>query len=602
MPMPAPPGPAIPLAGQGTRREGARGQSSSRPRLPGGARARRMVASIAAIATLAALAVIALTRGARRRTDPGHPATSDAGATEIVAVTDVPIPLTTPAAAADFAAALRIFRDGNTPGAMARLAHALTLEPKLGEAYVQRALMMAADGPVGARADYLHAIELTDGLDARDAAILKGLGPCVLTEPTDFHACTAALLPLQAQYPRDAEIAFFVASIESMAGDVDISTRLFRDALRLDPKFGFAWARVGQDEAYLGQFDEARRSFAECLSVVPTSTFCRMNRLWVSDQEGELAACETDARALTVTASQEVAYLEVFPQAVAAQGRPREAVEDALKPALAKWADVKHYRDGQTLASLDILDGRFDVARASLEALQERFAAYRDPWRWLYLTRSLFTLLEEVGDLESARRLADNLTARLSVLPTNQGAEDWAIAQDPVPLLYEARFRAHALTRVERDAKRDAWVAAWRERTTPAYYGYLWIQAYATDASSPDEAIEAMRALGDLGGAIPLYRPQTATNFDIGRTLLLAGEVDRALPFLRKATRSCLPLDFPFPFVRAQLWLGEALARSGDTAGACDALRTVTARWGNARPRSVTATAARARARDLGCP
>ena len=122
-----------------------------------------------------------------------------------------------------------------------------------------------------------------------------------------------------------------------MAGDVDISTRLFRDALRLNPKFGFAWARVGQDEAYLGHFDEARRSFAECLDAVPTSTFCRMNRLWVNDQDGDLAACETDARALTVTAAEEVAYLEVFPQAIAAEGNPREAVEDALRPARAKW-------------------------------------------------------------------------------------------------------------------------------------------------------------------------------------------------------------------------------------------------------------------------
>ena len=69
---------------------------------------------------------------------------------------------------------------------------------------MQRALMMASDGPVGARADYLHAMELTDGLGPRDAAILKGLGPCVLTEPTDFRACTAALLPLHADYPRDA--------------------------------------------------------------------------------------------------------------------------------------------------------------------------------------------------------------------------------------------------------------------------------------------------------------------------------------------------------------------------------------------------------------
>jgi serine/threonine-protein kinase len=560
-----------------------------------------LVASVAGFVALATVGAMTLERRPTR-TAAAKSVTTDSGPREIVAVTDVPIPNTTSAAAADFAAALRIFRDGNTPSAMARLAHALELEPKLGEAYVQRALMMASDGPVGARPDYLHAVELTDTLGARDVAIVKALGPCVLTEPTDFHACTAALLPLQAEYAHDAEIAFFVASIESMAGDVEVSTRLFREALRLDPKFGFAWARVGQDEAYLGHYDEARRSFAECLAVVPTSTFCRMNRLWVSDQEGDVDACETDARALTVTASQEVAYLEVFPQAVAAQGRPREAVEDALKPALAKWAEVKHYRGEQVVASLDVLDGKLDVARAELEGLQERFAAYRDPWRWLYLTRSLFTVFEEVGDADAARRLAENLTARLSVLPTNTGAEDWAIAQDPVPMLYEARFRAHAISRAERDAKRDAWIRAWRERTTSDYFGYLWIQAYATYVTNADEAAAAMRALEGLGGTIPPYRPQTATSFDIGRTLLLAGQVDRAMPYLKRATRACLPLDFPFPFVRSQLWLGEGLARSGDTAGACEALRAVTARWGAAKPRSVTAAAARARAKELSCP
>jgi eukaryotic-like serine/threonine-protein kinase len=168
--------------------------------------------------------------------------------------------------------------------------------------------------------------------------------------------------------------------------------------------------------------------------------------------------------------------------------------------------------------------------------------------------------------------------------------------------LYEARFRARGLPLAERDARRAAWIASWRERTTPAYFGYLWVQAYATYAVTPNEAADAMRALDTLGGAIPPYSPETATNFDIGRTLFLAGQVDRAIPYLRKAARSCLPLDFPFPFVRAQLRLGEALARAGDTAGACEAFRSVTTRWGNARPRSLTAIAARAHARDLSCP
>ncbi|HEY2515578.1 MAG TPA: protein kinase [Polyangiaceae bacterium] len=522
-------------------------------------------------------------------------------APEIVAVTDIPPPATTPGAAADFTAALRIFRDGNAPGALARLDHALEQDPKLAEAYVQRAIIAACDGPVGARPDYLRAMERSDVLGPRDLAILKGLGPCVLTEPTDFKACTEALVPLRAAYPHDTEIAFFVASMEATAGDVASSTALFREALQLDPKFGFAWARVGQDEAYLGEFDGALKSLGACLDVVPTSTFCRMNRIWVNDQEGDVPSCESDARALTVTAAREVAYIESFPEAVAAQGSPRAAIEDALRPTRARWAELKHYRDQQTVAALDVLDGHFDAARATLESLQERFAAHPDPWRWIFLTRTLFELLEEVGDANAARRLAENLSARLAVLPTNTGAEDWAIAQDPLPLFYEARYRAHALTRDERGAQRASWLTAWRARTAPIYYGYLWVHAYAQYAETPEDGADAVAALPSFG-EIPPFRPETATNAGIGRTFLLAGDVDRALPYLRKATRSCFPLDYPFPFVQSQRWLGEALARKGDVEGACRAFGALVARWGDAKPRSLTAATARERMRDLKCP
>jgi serine/threonine-protein kinase len=186
------------------------------------------------------------------------------------------------------------------------------------------------------------------------------------------------------------------------------------------------------------------------------------------------------------------------------------------------------------------------------------------------------------------------------VLPTNQGAEDWAMAEDPVPMLYEARYRAHAITRAARDARRDAWIASWRARTTRDYVPYIWVHAYATYATTPSDATEAIAAREPFG-AIPPYRPKTATNADIGRTLLLAGDAAAATPYLKRATRSCLPLDLPFPFVRSQLGLGEALAKSGDTSGACAAWGALIARWGDAKPRSTTASAARARSKELGC-
>src|SRR5262249_18386200 len=205
----------------------------------------------------------------------------------------------------------------------------------------------------------------------------------------------------------------------------------------------------------------------------------RMNRLWIADQEGDTAGCEADARALTVIAPNDVQYLEAFPQAIAAVGTPRPGVEDALRPLLPRWGAAASYKEAFMPIALDLLDGRFEAARPALEGLQEKYAAHRDPWRWIHVTRALFGLYDEIGDRDASARLASNLANRLSVLPTNQGAEDWAIAEDPVPVLYEARYRAGVLTKAQRDAERAAWVAAWKKRTGAIYYGFVWAHGYA---------------------------------------------------------------------------------------------------------------------------
>jgi serine/threonine-protein kinase len=54
--------------------------------------------------------------------------------------------------------------------------------------------------------------------------------------------------------------------------------------------------------------------------------------------------------------------------------------------------------------------------------------------------------------------------------------------------------------------------------------------------------------------------------------------------------------------VRTRLALGDALARTGDTAGACMAYAAVVAQWGKAKPRSVTADAAKRALTKLKCP
>jgi serine/threonine-protein kinase len=84
--------------------------------------------------------------------------------------------------------------------------------------------------------------------------------------------------------------------------------------------------------------------------------------------------------------------------------------------------------------------------------------------------------------------------------------------------------------------------------------------------------------------------------------LALAGRTDDAVPFLERAVATCLVLDDPVGHTRAWAALARVRDARGDTQGACAAFRVVLDRWGSARPRSVTADAARSRLRALSCP
>src|SRR5205823_6022746 len=86
----------------------------------------------------------------------------------------------------------------------------------------------------------------------------------------------------------------------------------------------------------------------------------------------------------------------------------------------------------------------------------------------------------------------------------------------------------------------------------------------------------------------------------LGHALALAGR-EGGVAELETATRHCAALWEPFVHTRAHAWLGEALKAKGDRAGACAAYAVVLARWGSAKPPSVTAQKARSRAAALGC-
>ena len=81
----------------------------------------------------------------------------------------------------------------------------------------------------------------------------------------------------------------------------------------------------------------------------------------------------------------------------------------------------------------------------------------------------------------------------------------------------------------------------------------------------------------------------------------VAGQHAEAVDWLEEATRSCKALQFPILHTRAHLWLGQAYEALDRREDACRAYQVVLKRWGQAKPKSITADEARARVSELGC-
>ena len=87
----------------------------------------------------------------------------------------------------------------------------------------------------------------------------------------------------------------------------------------------------------------------------------------------------------------------------------------------------------------------------------------------------------------------------------------------------------------------------------------------------------------------------------LGRALWLGGKRDEAMPHLARTFTRCDRFPTIFLMTRTSLLYGRALEERGNRGGACEVYRTLLARWGEARPRSLTAEEARRRAAALQC-
>jgi tetratricopeptide (TPR) repeat protein len=283
-------------------------------------------------------------------------------------------------------------------------------------------------------------------------------------------------------------------------------------------------------------------------------------------------------------------------------GRSTEAVKEVLAQAEAQIPERRrpreHLFNGVRLA---IAAGDFTRGRELAHEVMKLVDAdpqsdFRDH---LFPTMHLIGTARETGDEAEAFRVALGFVKRSETWSRSDGG---SYGVDDSMWVVRQTVRPGGLSQAEFESRRDVWVDA-RRKLSGAHPAVIWIYAYAATAETPDEARKAIGVLPEYAplSSFPLLSGGDIPDAEIGNAFLLAGRVDEAAHYLSRAVANCGAFSMLFAHTRAALQLGQALEQKGDTPGACAAYQKVRDRWGNAKPRSISAEKATARMKALAC-
>jgi tetratricopeptide (TPR) repeat protein len=479
------------------------------------------------------------------------------------------------------------------------------LDPSMPEGHFRLSMMLMPVRDAALRcAEFERAASMRNQLTERDQALMEAVQPFLQERVQDVGEADKRLRALAKRRPRDVEIWMWLAMIHYFTPAMKAPTD---EMLALDPTDPVAWEFRADSLVLEGNLAGAREAFDNCARHSIDGADCWAIRGFVERSAGQCVEFEKAARR-AVDRSPFWLMLEI--PARASNGGSVEALEEMatqLVPALPPQLGPEVQRLSVE-ARLAILRGDFTRAGALASEVAAKLGADTTLrsvyWIQLQTTALLLDVALETGDAAATQRIAGDFVAR-----SGAWLHEGFVGQNvDLSFLYERlALPADAPPPPAFEARRKKWID---ERIAAgAYRGAIWSYAYAMPALTEREARQAVDALAELGPASPVPSlgawgsacrhgsPLAAT----GHVYLLTGKLDEAIASLRAAAASCDLYDSTIDHVRASLDLGRALEQKGDKKGACEAYDAVLARWGHAKPKSVTADAARARAKVLGC-
>ncbi len=560
-----------------------------------------------AVMGLAAAAGAAVSVGVARSRASARTSAATASAspsTQAVTLLDLPMPASTnPEALALYQQGLHAYRDG-VEDSFEMFQKAARLDPALAVAHLRVLIaIFDSEGPENEamRLDaYRGALAGRDRLSERDRGIVDALEPVMLRQPADWAATEEALGRLVAKYPSDADLLEFAGSVYGGEDKYKEADALLARAITIDPQLAQAWIERAYGQEEDGDFAGAAESSSACLAASPRATGCLEELIYVRNILGNCDQLSSLAhRHIATSPDDPKGYLYLFDSELAL-GEPEAAVDVTMDQALAKIVGSPYEREALTFPRVRaILRGDFVAAQDVLGRQEQLAVRQGNPTDQLAALAAGAELAREMGDLPKAGKMAQDYLARSAAAPPPTSFIDESVYRDATPWALGLARDAGLVSADAAREKRDAWIRTWESRLRGPSHSSVWFNAYARPASTAADAKEALdHAPGDLKRlSLGTWLESEA----IGRVYLLAGQYDQAVPYLQNAASQCGMRKFPLLIPRARNLFGLALEGKGDRDGACVAFGAVLARWGRAKPSSVTAKEASAHARALHC-
>jgi serine/threonine-protein kinase len=506
-----------------------------------------------------------------------------------------------PEAVAAYRAGLQLDRDAGESYGWNRYLEAAAADSRLAQPHLRLAILATRGSPSDAREHFAKATELRFTLTARDEELRMALAPCVQSDVMDNLDCARRLATAGTRLAGDAELQELAAEFYFNGGLLDEAIAYSERAVELDPGYASAWGNIGYATAYLGRRDEAEAAFARCLAVSQAGFSCLSFRDDLYAEDGRCDLVEADARkAVALLPSLSSSY-RLLEDALVGVGRPAAAVREVLRQELACTPESQRpATEAAVEARLAALAGDFNAAEKRARELGRLVESSAQEGDHAEPSQLLVELYRETGRPREAAAIAEEFLVRRTAWVADPRGDDFAIMRDPTPILVAAQLRGGRLPPAAGRAAMADYFRRHEERSPPFYRRYLWIQGLASPAETAEEARAALAQLPAFA-PLPSFMPLTLGWLSVGKTYLLAGRVDEAMPFLERAATHCLVAQHPFEAVRAHLLRGEAHQARGDVAKACADYREVLRRWGKARPRSLSAEEASRRSQRLGC-